>query len=225
MRKDNLRGMEVGNDGVAVIRILNPPVNALAPPILAGLKEKYAEAMSRNDVKAIVLTGEGGRFSGGFDISVLELVHQTGDISKLPDVSVQLVCSIIEDAKKPSVVDIEGLALGEELLTVARRWALDISERRKPWISSLQKTSKLGSLAESHKVIQAAREQAKRTAPNMPQHQACLDAVEEGIVFGGYSGVLKEVKLFNELVLSDTSRGLVHFFFSQRAISKEIFEV
>ncbi|KAI3839341.1 hypothetical protein MKW92_041914, partial [Papaver armeniacum] len=102
MRKNNLRvSVEVGNDGVAVIKILNPPVNALAPPILAGLKEKYAEAMSRNDVKAIVLTEFllfrwGGRFSGGFDISVLELVHQTGDISKLPDVSVQLVCSIIE---------------------------------------------------------------------------------------------------------------------------------
>ncbi|KAI3977536.1 hypothetical protein MKX01_000449 [Papaver californicum] len=296
MAKNNLRvSMEVGNDGVAVIKILNPPVNALAPPILTGLKEKYAEAMRRNDVKAIVLTGEGGRFSGGFDISVFGLVHQTGDLSKLPDVSVELVCNTIEDAKKPSVAAIEGLALGggleltmgchariatpkvqlglpeltlgvipgfggtqrlprlvgtskatemmltskfimseegnklglidaivskEELLTVARRWALDIAERRKPWISSLQRTDKLGSLAESRKVIQVAREQAKRTAPNMPQHQACLDAVQEGIVFGGYSGVLKEVNLFNELVLSDTSRGLVHFFFAQRAISK-----
>ncbi|RZC90569.1 hypothetical protein C5167_029702 [Papaver somniferum] len=296
MAKNNLRvSMEVGNDGVAVIKIFNPPVNALAPPILAGLKEKYAEAMRRNDVKAVVLTGEGGRFSGGFDISVFGLVHQTGDLTKLPDVSVELVCNTIEDAKKPSVAAIEGLALGggleltmgchariatpkvqlglpeltlgvipgfggtqrlprlvgtpkaiemmltskfimseegnklglidaivskEELLTVARRWALDIAERRKPWISSLQRTDKIGSLSESRKVIQAAREQAKRTAPNMPQHQACLDAVEEGIVFGGYSGVLKENKLFNELVLSDTSRGLVHFFFAQRAISK-----
>ncbi|KAI3842835.1 hypothetical protein MKW92_004519, partial [Papaver armeniacum] len=97
MAKNNLRvSMEVGNDGVAVIKILNPPVNALAPPILAGLKEKYAEAMRRNDVKAVVLTGEGGRFSGGFDISVFGLVHQTGDLSKLPDVSVELVCNTIE---------------------------------------------------------------------------------------------------------------------------------
>ncbi|KAI3839340.1 hypothetical protein MKW92_041913, partial [Papaver armeniacum] len=123
-----------------------------------------------------------------------------------------------EEGNKLGLID--AIVSKEELLTVARRWALDIAERRKPWISSLQKTNKLGSLAESHKVIQAAREQAKRTAPNMRQHQACLDAVEEGIVFGGYSGVLKEVKLFNELVLSDTSRGLVHLFFAQRAISK-----
>ncbi|KAI3962140.1 hypothetical protein MKW92_015059 [Papaver armeniacum] len=59
---------------------------------------------------------------------------------------------------------------------------LDIAERRKPWISFLQRTDKLESLAESRKVIQAAREQAKRTAPNMPQHQPYS---------GGYSGVLK----------------------------------
>ncbi|KAI3957867.1 hypothetical protein MKW92_047439, partial [Papaver armeniacum] len=94
-----------------------------------------------------------------------------------------------EEGNKIGLID--AIVSKEELLTVARRWALDIAERRKPWISSLQRTDKLGSLAESCKVIQAAREQAKRTAVNMPQHQACLDAVEEGIIFGGYSGVLK----------------------------------
>ncbi|RZC76678.1 hypothetical protein C5167_000772 [Papaver somniferum] len=41
--------------------------------------------------------GEGGRFSGGFEISVFGLVHETGDLSKLPDVSVELVCNTIED--------------------------------------------------------------------------------------------------------------------------------
>ncbi|KAI3872463.1 hypothetical protein MKX03_023203 [Papaver bracteatum] len=100
MRKDNLRGMEVGNDGVGVIRILNPHVNALAPP--TGLKEKYAEAMSRNLFVAI----EGLALGGGLELIMVR------DISKILDVSVQLVCNIIEDAKNPSVVDIEGLALG-----------------------------------------------------------------------------------------------------------------
>lgn len=86
--------MEIGNDGVAVITISNPPVNALAIPsklswpcfdyifrlisqsfivlvliyrgfsdfsVIAGLKDKFEEANRRNDVKAIVLTGELGR--------------------------------------------------------------------------------------------------------------------------------------------------------------------
>ncbi|KAK4344262.1 hypothetical protein RND71_037356 [Anisodus tanguticus] len=104
--------MEVGNDGVAIIKFSNPPVNALAIQIFAGLKEKWNEAAIRNDVKAIVLTGTGGRFSGGFDINVFEKVHKTSDISLLPDVSVDLVMNIMEDGKKPAVAAVEGLCLG-----------------------------------------------------------------------------------------------------------------
>nr|CAB3446380.1 unnamed protein product [Digitaria exilis] len=83
--------MEVGADGVALITIANPPVNALHPIIIAGLKDKYAEAMRRDDVKAIVLTG---------------------DVSLMPDVSVELVSNLMEEGKKPSVAAIQGLALG-----------------------------------------------------------------------------------------------------------------
>ncbi|GMN50553.1 hypothetical protein TIFTF001_019697 [Ficus carica] len=287
--------MEVGTDGVAVITISNPPVNALAIPIIAGLKEKFGEATRRNDVKAIVLTGKGGRFSGGFDITVFEKVHKTGDLSLMPDVSVDLVVNLIEDSKKPIVAAVEGLALGgglelamgcharvsapraqlglpelslgvipgfggtqrlprliglskavdmmlsskpilseegkklglidsivssEELLKVSRLWALGIAERRKPWVRSLHRTDKIGSLSEARDTLKVARQKAKKTAPNLPQHQVCLDVIEEGIVHGGYSGVLKEARDFKKLVLSDTSKGLVHVFFAQRATSK-----
>ncbi|XWS17283.1 hypothetical protein CRYUN_Cryun33cG0054100 [Craigia yunnanensis] len=287
--------MEVGNDGVAVITISNPPVNALAIPIIEGLKEKFAEAAMRSDVKAIVLTGKGGRFSGGFDINVFLKVHETGDVSILPDVSVDLVVNAMEDCKKPIVAAVEGLALGgglelamgchariaapraqlglpelslgvipgfggtqrlprlvglpkaieimlsskpimseegkklglidalvpsEGLLKVSRTWALDIAERRKPWLRSLHRTDKIGSLSEAREVLRIARQQAKKTAPNLPQHQACLDVIEDGIVHGGYNGVLKEAKVFKELVPSDTAKGLVHVFLAQRTTSK-----
>ncbi|KAG5595244.1 hypothetical protein H5410_036476 [Solanum commersonii] len=287
--------MEVGTDGVAVIAIFNPPVNALAIPIIAGLKEKWTEATMRNDVKAIVLTGNGGRFSGGFDINVFQKVHANGDTSQMPDVSVDLVVNTMEDGKKPAVAAIEGLALGgglelalgchariaapraqlglpelslgvmpgfggtqrlprliglskavelmmtskpimseegkklglidaivpsSELLKVSRQWAIDIAEGRKPWMCSLHKTDKIGSLSEAHEILKVAREQVKQTAKNMPQHLACIEVIEEGIIHGGYNGVLKEAKVFKDLVLSDTSKGLVHIFFSQRATSK-----
>ncbi|RID50447.1 hypothetical protein BRARA_H01176 [Brassica rapa] len=55
--------MEVGNDGVAVITISNPPVNSLASPIISGLKEKFQDANHRSDVKAIVLTGKQTKLS------------------------------------------------------------------------------------------------------------------------------------------------------------------
>ncbi|KAL0333895.1 UNVERIFIED_CONTAM: Peroxisomal fatty acid beta-oxidation multifunctional protein AIM1 [Sesamum angustifolium] len=287
--------MEVGSDGVAVITFSNPPVNALALTVFDGLKEKFSEAMRRDDVKAIVVTGNGGRFSGGFDINVFEMVHKTGDISILPDASVDIFTNMIEDGKKPTVAAIEGLALGgglelalvchariaaprtqlglpeltlgvlpgsggtqrlprliglpkaleimllskpitseegkklglvdavvpsDELLKVSRQWALDIAGRRKPWLRSLHRTDKLGSLPEVHDIINTARQQAKQTAKNMPQHQACLDVIEEGIIHGGYHGLLKESKVFKELVSTDTSKGLVHAFFAQRQTTK-----
>ncbi|XP_021741486.1 peroxisomal fatty acid beta-oxidation multifunctional protein AIM1-like [Chenopodium quinoa] len=287
--------MEVGNDGVALITLSNPPVNSLAIPIINGLKEKYDEAMRRNDVKAIVITGENGRFSGGFDINVFQKVHQTGDVSVLPDVSVDLLVHTIEGAGKPSVAAVQGLALGgglelamgcharisapkaqlglpelslgvipgfggtqrlprlvglktaveimlsskpitseegmklglidavvppQELLKVSRLWALDIAEGRKPFVRALHMSEKLGSISEAHEFLMAARQKAKQTARNMPQHQACLDVIEEGIVHGGYAGVLKEAKVFKELVLTDTAKGLVHVFFAQRMTSK-----
>ncbi|PHU08101.1 Glyoxysomal fatty acid beta-oxidation multifunctional protein MFP-a [Capsicum chinense] len=287
--------MDVGNDGVAIIKFSNPPVNALAIQIFAGLKEKWNEAARRNDVKAIVLTGSGGRFSGGFDINVFEKVHKTNDVTLLPDVSVDLVTNTMEDGKKPAVAAVEGLCLGggfelalachariaaprtqlglpelslgvlpgsggtqrlprlvglsksvemmmtskpimseegeklgvidavvpsTELLKVARQWALDIAERRKPWVRSLHRTEKIGSISEAHEVLKLARQQVKQTARNMPQHLACLDVIEEGIIHGGYKGIIKEAKVFQDLVLSDTSRGLVHVFFAQRATSK-----
>ncbi|KAH9320633.1 hypothetical protein KI387_015272, partial [Taxus chinensis] len=287
--------MEVGGDGVALIKITNPPVNALANPILGALAEKYDEAMRRNDVKAIVVTGEGGKFSGGFDISALQDAQKAGDISRLGRVSVDLMINRIEDAKKPSVAAIQGLALGGglelamscharistpkaqlglpelslgiipgfggtqrlprlvgvqkavemmllskpitsdegkklglidavvspgELITTARIWALEIAERRKPWIKSLERTDKLESLREAREILKVARARAKRTSPNLPHPLLCLDVIEEGIVSGGFAGVLKEEAGFLDITLSDTAKGLVHFFFSQRATSK-----
>ncbi|KAL6549576.1 Altered inheritance of mitochondria protein 1 [Orobanche hederae] len=287
--------MEVGDYGVAIVTISNPPVNILSPAIFDGLKELMSEAMRRDDVKAVVIIGSGGKFSGGFDINVFEIAHKTGDISIIPDVSVDLFVNVIEDGKKPVVAAIEGPVLGgalelamachariaatktqlglpelelgvipgsggttrlprliglskalemlllsrritseegkklglvdavvpsEELLNVSRQWALDITERRKPWIRSLHRTDKLGSLSEVLDVIEMTRQQAKQKARNMPQHQACLDVVE-GVVHRGYHGILKESKVFKELVLEDTTKGLVHAFLSQKATAKD----
>ncbi|CAN7109002.1 unnamed protein product [Brassica rapa subsp. narinosa] len=287
--------MEVGNDGVAVITISNPPVNSLASPIISGLKEKFQDANQRSDVKAIVLTGNGGRFSGGFDINVFQQVHKTGDISLMPEVSIDLVCNLMEDSRKPLVAAVEGLALGGglelamacharvaapkaqlglpeltlgvipgfggtqrlprllglakatdmillsksisseegqkfglvdalvpsgELLSTSRKWALDIAEGRKPFLRSLHRTDKIGSLSEARAILKDTRQLAKKIAPNMPQHHACIDVIEEGIVHGGYSGVLKEAEVFKQLVMSDTAKALVHVFFAQRATSK-----
>nr|GMD44242.1 peroxisomal fatty acid beta-oxidation multifunctional protein AIM1 [Ipomoea batatas] len=60
------------------------------------MKEHYREAMERDDVKGVVLTGTGGKFCGGLDVNILQKVHNTGDISYLPDSSVDLIMNTIE---------------------------------------------------------------------------------------------------------------------------------
>lgn len=106
------------------------------------------------------------------------------------DILMQQSKSIIaKEGEKYGLID--AIVSPEDLLKISRCWALDIAERRKPWISSLRRTDRLGSLSEAHEILKAARQQVNRTAPNMPQHKECLDSVEEGVNFGGYAGVLK----------------------------------
>ena len=94
-----------------------------------------------------------------------------------------------EEGYKLGLVD--AVVPSEELLKVSRRWALDIVEKRKPWVRSLHQTDKLGSLSEALEIFKISRQQARKTVPHLPQHLACLDVIEEGIIRGGYSGLLK----------------------------------
>ncbi|KFK38149.1 hypothetical protein AALP_AA3G075600 [Arabis alpina] len=288
--------MDVGSDGVAVITLINPPVNSLSFDVLGNLKSNYEEALSRNDVKAIVITGEKGKFSGGFDISGFgEMQKGTRKEPKPGYLSIDLISDLLEAAKKPSVAAIEGLALGgglelsmacharisapaaqlglpelqlgvipgfggtqrlprlvgltkalemiltskpvkaeeghslglidavvppAELLNTARRWALDIAERKKPWVTSVSKTDKLPALGEAREIMKFARAQTRKQAPNLKHPLMCLDAVEVGIVSGSRAGLEKEAEIASQVVNLDTTKSLIHIFFSQRGTTK-----
>ncbi|XP_065863680.1 glyoxysomal fatty acid beta-oxidation multifunctional protein MFP-a [Euphorbia lathyris] len=105
--------IDVGADGVAIITLINPPVNSLSFDVLYSLKESYEQALKRDDVKAIVVTGAKGKFSGGFDISSFGGI-QGGKVDqpKAGFISVDLLTDTFEAARKPSVAAIDGLALG-----------------------------------------------------------------------------------------------------------------
>lgn len=86
---------------------------------------------------------------------------------------------------------IDAVVPSNELLNTARRWALDIAERRKPWVSSVLKTDKLPPLGEAREILKFAREQTRKRAPNMKHPLMCLDALETGIVSGPRAGLEK----------------------------------
>ncbi|MFH3479364.1 3-hydroxyacyl-CoA dehydrogenase NAD-binding domain-containing protein [Xanthobacter variabilis] len=91
-------------NGVAVLTIDNPPVNALGAAVRAALAAGVAQAVADPAVKAIVLAAQGKVFVAGADIS--EFGKPPAPPS-LPD-----VVAAIEDSAKPVVAAINGMALG-----------------------------------------------------------------------------------------------------------------
>jgi len=94
---------------VAVIRIDNPPVNALSPETIDGLSAALAQAQADPGASAIVVHAAGRTFIAGADIKGLENVVWGGD-SGAPEMHDLL--QRIEQGKKPVVMAMHGTALG-----------------------------------------------------------------------------------------------------------------
>lgn len=96
-------------DGVAVVTIDNPPVNALSPGVPEGLEAAIAQANGDGDVRAIVVIGAGRTFIAGADIKELEFAAW-GQPAKLP--ALHGLLAAIEDSAKPVVMALHGTTLG-----------------------------------------------------------------------------------------------------------------
>ena len=91
-------------DGVAVISINNPPVNALSQSVRGGLTQSIGEVAADDDVKAIVIFCIGRTFIAGADIREF---GRPPEPPYLPD-----VVALIEASDKPVVAAMHGTALG-----------------------------------------------------------------------------------------------------------------
>lgn len=91
-------------DGVAVVTIASPPVNALDAGVRAGLAEAVRRADADLAVRAIVIAAEGRTFIAGADISEF---GKPPTPPSLPD-----VIDALDSVGKPLVAAIGGAALG-----------------------------------------------------------------------------------------------------------------
>ncbi|KAJ0034472.1 hypothetical protein Pint_24488 [Pistacia integerrima] len=264
--------MEVGGDAVALITIINPPVNSLSFDVIRSLKENFDQALRTDDVKAIVVTDEcdtkltsnvigagakaarkpsvaaieGFALGGGLEVAMvcharisaptarlglpelpLGIIPGFGGTQRLPrlvgikkSLEMMLTSKLVkgDGAYDFGLVDV--VVAPDQLISTARRWALDIFEHRKPWVSTLYRTNKLEPLGEARKIFKFARTQARKQAPNLEHPIVCINAIEEGVVSDPWVGLLKEAEVFDLLAKSDTSKSLVRIFFAQRATSK-----
>jgi len=96
-------------EGVAVLTLNNPPVNALSQGVRQGLKEGVEKALADNSAQAILIFCEGRTFIAGADIS---------EFSSGPmEPNFHAVLSTMDNSPKPIVAAIHGTALGGGLET------------------------------------------------------------------------------------------------------------
>ena len=98
-------------DGVAIITIDNPPVNALGTRVLEGIAAAVARGVGDPAVSALVLIGAGDTFSAGADINIFR-TSRTREQSLERSTAFHATLKHIEDASKPLVAAIHGHALG-----------------------------------------------------------------------------------------------------------------
>jgi 3-hydroxyacyl-CoA dehydrogenase len=96
------------HDGVAVITISNPPVNALSPGVPEGILSAIQSAAADPAVAAIVVIGAGRTFIAGADIREFGKVVS----GEKPRRSLLPLLREIEDCPKPVVMAIHGTAFG-----------------------------------------------------------------------------------------------------------------
>ena len=93
-------------DGVLVLELDNPPVNALGVDVLRGLDAALRSGEADPSVRAFVITGKQGTFSGGADIRTFGKAWP----ADAPDL--RAVIARIEASPKPCFAAIDGVALG-----------------------------------------------------------------------------------------------------------------
>src|ERR1700719_4205470 len=93
-------------DGIAVLKLDNPPVNSLGFELREALVAGLDRANADPAVAAIVLIGSGAGFSGGADI------REFGTPKAVAPTTLRTVISEVEDSAKPVIAAVGGICMG-----------------------------------------------------------------------------------------------------------------
>lgn len=96
-------------NGVAVVTINNPPVNALGAGVPEGIAAAFAKIDADDSVRAVVVIGGGRTFVAGADINEFAKIT-SGKGMCLDEIKPMLLR--VEDCRKPVVMAIHGTAFG-----------------------------------------------------------------------------------------------------------------
>ena len=103
-------GRKSEEDGVEILILKNPPVNALSTALMADLDRRVAELAGDPKVRAVILTGEGQYFSAGADLKEMA----TLDLATAPEIVRKGHATLgrLANLNAPVIAAVNGLALG-----------------------------------------------------------------------------------------------------------------
>jgi len=99
------------SDGVCVLRLDAPPVNAIDFALLEALRSAVARANADPAVRGIVLTGSGKHFSAGADVRLFRQITTGADAVSMSR-TFQEAMSAVEDSAKPVAAAVMGKMMG-----------------------------------------------------------------------------------------------------------------
>jgi 2-(1,2-epoxy-1,2-dihydrophenyl)acetyl-CoA isomerase len=109
--------LEETQNGVRFLRMNRPEMkNALSNDLTRALVRGFEAAASDDEVRVVALTGNGGAFCSGADLSRRKPGDPPPDsIEQTTDLVVQLVTGIRVGCEKPVIAGIDGIAIGAGL--------------------------------------------------------------------------------------------------------------
>jgi enoyl-CoA hydratase/carnithine racemase len=105
--------VQVDAAGVAVVTLNRPEKrNVVSLAMWRGLAEIYSDFARRGDVRVVILTGAGGHFCGGADISEFPKVRNTVEDARIYGESGSAATQAIIDLPQPTIAAVHGYGVG-----------------------------------------------------------------------------------------------------------------
>lgn len=102
------------SDGICLLRLDAPPVNALTLPLLDALRAAIGRANAEPGVRGIVLAGDSTQFSAGADLAIFQEIRSPEDAARASRLF-QEAFQAVEDSARPVVAAVAGQVMGGAL--------------------------------------------------------------------------------------------------------------
>jgi len=106
--------LQVERDGEVAVVTLNRPEkrNVMSLAMWRGLAEVYSDFARRSDVRVVILTGAGGHFCGGADISEFAKVRNSVEGARAYGEAGRAATMAIIDLPQPTIAAVHGYGVG-----------------------------------------------------------------------------------------------------------------